>query len=125
MEEAHGDGLGTLLTDDVDRLVEGVDVERDDDLAVGSDALLHLEAQVAVDEGLRRGVEQAVQGGHAHPSQLKDIAEALGGYEGGLRALAFQDGVGGDGGAVDDLFDGLDGDLLLGKELSHALDDAA
>ena len=68
MKEANRHGLCPFLKYDVDRSVEGVHVEREQDFAVRADPLRHLQPQVAVHQGFRGSVEQAVQGRHAHPS---------------------------------------------------------
>ena len=94
MEQTHRHGFRLFLKYDVDRSVEGVHVERNQDFSVRADPLRHLQPQVAVHQGLRGSVEQAVQGRHAHPPQFKDIAEALRRYQGRLRALVLEDGVG-------------------------------
>ena len=77
-------------------------VERGVDLSVMGDALRDLAAQVARDQRLRLFPGEIVEARDADAAQFQDIAEARGGEQAGARAAAFDDGVGGDGGAVHD-----------------------
>ena len=51
-------------------------VERPDDRPVVVDALVHLEAQRALDQRARLVPGQVVQLGHAQAAELEDVAEA-------------------------------------------------
>ena len=55
---------------------------------------------------------------------FEDVAEAFGGDEGGPGALAFDEGIGGKGGAVDEDADIAGGEPGLGEDQADALDDA-
>ena len=75
-------------------------VERRLDLAVGEHALLDLEAQRALDQRHVLLEEEIVGVGPVDAADLVDVAEALGDEQRGLGAGALQDGVDGDGRAV-------------------------
>ena len=76
-------------------------VERDVDLAVGEDALLRFEAQRPLHQRLVLAEEQIIGVRPVDAADLVDVAEALRDDERGLRAGALQDGVDGDGRAVE------------------------
>jgi hypothetical protein len=82
-------------------------VERSLDFAVGQHALLDLEAQRPLDQRLVLVEEQIVGIRPVDAADLVDVAEALGDEERGLGALALQDGIDGDGGAVEKQSSGL------------------
>ena len=75
-------------------------VERRVDLAVGQHPLLDLETQRAFDQRHVLLEEQVVGVGTVDAADLVDVAKALGDQEPGLRPRALEDGVDGDGGAV-------------------------
>ena len=75
-------------------------VERRVDLAVGEHALLDLEAQRALDQRHVLLEEQIVGVRPVDAADLVDVAEAFGDEQRGLGAGALQDGVDGDGRAV-------------------------
>jgi hypothetical protein len=76
-------------------------VERGFDLAVAQHALLDLVAQRPLDQRLVLAEEQIVGVRPVDAADLVDVAEALGDEERGLGARALQDGIDGDGGAVE------------------------
>ena len=105
MEQADGDALhpvgGEPLGDRRDR----VGVKRRQHLAVGADPLVHLVDRAPRHEGARL-VEPEVVGVEAlRAPHDEHVAESAGGDEGGTPALAFEDGVGRDGGRDQDLPD--------------------
>ena len=75
-------------------------VERDQHLAVGAHALLHLEAQRALDQRHVLLEIEIVGVGPVDAADLVDVAEAVGGDQRGLGAGALQHGVDGDRRAV-------------------------
>ena len=75
-------------------------VERRLDLAVGQHALLDLEAQRALDQRLVLLEEQIVGVRPVDAADLVDVAKAFGDEQRGLGAGALEDGVDGDGRAV-------------------------
>ena len=86
-------------------VTELVFVKRKDDPALRVDALGHVETQLARNQRLE-AAGQAPAARPGAPAELEGIAESAGCHQPALRALALQDRVGGDGGAV---HDGLDG----------------
>jgi hypothetical protein len=88
-------------------------------------ALANLTAPPARNERRRALEVEIVEPGEAKPSDLEQIAEALGGQETGPGTAALEDSVGRDGGAVDDLADVARRNAGLGRQLSHAVDDRA
>ena len=83
-------------------------VERDDDPALRVNALGHVEAQLARDQRLEAAGETPVVRPGA-PAKFQGITEPAGGDQPAPRALALQDRIGGDGGAVHDGLDGFGG----------------
>ncbi len=77
-------------------------VERDVDLAVGEHALLRLEAQGTLDQRLMLAEEQIVGVRPVDAADLVDVAEAFGNDERGPGAGPLQNGVDGDGRAVEE-----------------------
>ena len=75
-------------------------VERRHHLAVGAHALLDLEAQRPLDQRHMLLEIQVVGVGPVDAADLIDVAEALGRHQRGLRAGALEDGVDGNGRAV-------------------------
>ena len=95
-------------------------VERHDDLALGVDALVDLQAPLAGDQRLE-GAGHAVGLGPRAPAELEAIAEAARGDQTDLGELALEHGVGGGGGAVDDEVEIGGGDAGLGDGCQHAI----
>ena len=85
-----------------DRGFERGRVERDLDAAVGAHPLAHREPQRARYELLGRGHAEVVAIVLEPLAHLDDVAVALGGQEAKAGALAFEERVGRDRGAVDD-----------------------
>ena len=105
MDEVNDERLAARVAQGGHRVPELVLVERENDPALRVDTLGHVEAQLARNQRL----EAAAQPPAARPgasTELKGVAEPAGCDQPALRALAFQDRVGGDGGAV---HQGLDG----------------
>ena len=93
--------------------------------AVGVDALVDLEAQMARDEWLGHFQEQVVQVVAMFAGDLIGVPKAPGGEQGGTRAFALDDRVGDQGGAVDDVLDVFSGGLGalqgIGENVGHRL----
>ena len=104
----------SLALEGGDEGVDGVFVEREEDFAEVVEAFGDGEAEVAGDKGLGEGDAEVVLVVAALVAEGEDVAEALGGDERGAGALAFDDGVGGEGGAVDEDFDVGGGEVGLG-----------
>ena len=105
VEEADRDRLaagGIQLTGGV---AHGLGIERGDDLAVTVDPLGHLEAELPRNQRIGEGQEQVVNVVALLRPHFEDVAEALGGDQAELGALAFDHGVGDERGAVDDVAD--------------------
>ncbi len=79
----------------------------------------------AAGQGLGLLPGQIVKRGHAKAANFQDIAEAVRGDQSGLDAPAFQNGVGSDGGAVDNLGNCRGGDCAAPEHHRQALGDAA
>jgi hypothetical protein len=75
-------------------------VKRDEDPTGGIDALRHLDPQIARDECLK-APGHAVGIGACAPAELEHIAKPAGSNQPAARSLAFEHGIGGDRGAVD------------------------
>ncbi len=99
-------------------------VERQLDFAVGKHALLDLETQRPLDERLVLAEKQVVGVRPIDATDLVDVAEAFGNKERGLGALALQDGVDGDGGAMQKQPRGFVGTVRFGHSGIDALDQA-
>ena len=82
--------LPDLLRDGADPVL----VERHVHRAVGHDPLVHLVAVAALDQRLRLDPGDVVVAAPVAPLDEGDVAKALGGHVGDLRALALQDCVG-------------------------------
>ena len=106
-------------------LAQGVFVERCQLCAAGVEALRHAKTAVARHEWSGFFKLQVVEGGANLAGDFQHVAEALGGDKAGRRDLAFDDGVGGDCGAVDDVGHVLGGDLLLGEQALHGFHKSA
>ncbi len=106
-EVADRDGLHRLRTQGQHGAAHAVLVERDEDLAPGVEPLADAEPAAARSEERRdlRIHRQVVHARALHAAQLEHVLEALGGEDRGDRALVLEDGVGGDGGAVDEALD--------------------
>ncbi len=101
-EQRHRHGLDTLGLELVDGGGERRLVERHQHFAGGADALTYLDPPSARRQPARR-LRLEIEVVHLPPdlpADLENVAEALGGDEADTRALAFQHGIGRDGGAV-------------------------
>src|SRR6185437_16681517 len=98
-------------------------VELADHRAVGGDALVDLDGVLQRGEGLRLGPDDPARepARHVGTGDLQHLAEALGRDEPDRGALALQDRVGGDGGAVQHLRDVRQGDARLVTDLRDAV----
>ena len=115
VQKADGDGFDAFLAQLAGYLAQGVFVEWCKLCAAGVEALGYAKTAVARHEWARLFKLQVVEGGANLTGDFQHVAEALGGDKAGRRDLAFDDGVGGDRGAVDDISHVLGGDLLLGE----------
>ena len=92
--------LGAALTQATHFLPHRRFVERRHDAASGIDALGHLGPQFARDECLK-APGHAIGIGARAAAELEHVAKPGRGYQPAARSLAFEDGVGGNRGAVD------------------------
>ena len=103
VEKTDGEGLDA----GGDQLVGGRQhaglVQGQDHTAIGGDPLAHLQPVAAWNQGGRLVPGEIVEIGGAHPADLQNVAKATGGQQPGDSALALQDGVGADRGAMQDL----------------------
>ena len=100
------------------RLVEGA-VHR----PVGEPSLRYLEAQRALDEGLRMIEVDVVDPGAGLAADLEEVAEPLAGDEGDLAAAALDERVRADGRAVGEVRDLRRREPFRGQHLSDPVDD--
>ena len=103
------DRFGAQLGTD---LAQALAIEGQVDAPVGQHALGQIKAQLPFCQGCRFFQRQVVHIVAAFDTDFDGIAEAGGGDQGGLRAFALDQGVGDEGGAVDDVADG--GGRVLG-----------
>ena len=104
MEVAHRDRFDAGGADALGRGAHIRFVKGAEHLAARPRALVDLESKLPRHERWRALVERLVQVRHPHPPQLQHVAEPARGEQCGRRALAFEDCVGRDGAAVQQLF---------------------
>ena len=121
VEQADRDGLDAQLAQSLRELPDLVVPQRPEHLPAGAHPLVHLEAQLALDERRRLRPEEVVQVRHAHAAQLEHVAEPSGRQERRPGAAALEDGVRRDGGAVHDLFEACG--FAVAEELADPRDD--
>jgi hypothetical protein len=80
---------------------QGGGVQRQQDIALGADALRRFKAPLFRDERLWFLRDQGIKVRPVLAANRQHVGKALGGDEGGTRPAPFQQGVGGDGAAVD------------------------
>ena len=100
-EQADGHGLRARRPDALRRALDLGFVQGGDDRAVRTHPARNAEAQLAGHDVRRAAVGQVVEPGPVLAADLDDVREPLVGHQGGGHPRAFQDGVGGHGGAVD------------------------
>ena len=125
VDQADRDRLDVLGEQRVDDALGIGGIERAFDIALVVDALVHDLAQIALDQRQRLGPGQVVEPRHPQGADLQHVAEALGGDQADARALALEDRVRRDGGAVADFLDRGARQSGLGKQLGEAVDDGA
>ncbi len=124
MEKADGHGLHVFVAQLLGQTLQGGFIERHQNIAIGGQALLNREAQGSRHQGHGAVNHQVIMIEAFFVALFENIAEALGGDEGGLGALSFDQGIGGKGGAVNEHADvgGLYSRLFQDK--ADAFDDA-
>ncbi len=125
MDERHRDGFDPLLVQPLGDRPDGCLVEGETHLAVHVHALRHGEAKAAADH--RPGLldEDVVLVEPALVGDLDDVAEALGGDQGDPGALALDDRVRRQRGAVHEHLDVGECAACLGKHAARAFDDGS
>src|SRR5262249_55306208 len=109
---------GSAFFDGRNRPIDACNVERPDNLAVMSHALVHLINVPAGDER-SGGVQIEIVGGVTRlPANDKDIAKSTRRDQCGLASSPLENGVGGDGCRMQDELDILRCDLALTKKLA-------
>ena len=91
-----------------------------DDLAMGADALVDFEAHGALDQVAGLDPVQVEGAGADHALDAEDIAESTGGDEADVGPAALDEEIGADGGAVDEIGDGVEVDTGLGEDVEDA-----
>src|SRR5262249_28558941 len=104
VNEADRDRLNLFGEERINGALRVGRIERALDRAPMIDALVDYLAQVALDRRLRFGRADVIEARHAQGADLQDVPEPLGGDEADQRALALEDGVGGDRSAVANFF---------------------
>ncbi len=107
VEQAHGNRLHLLGQKRGHGSLGVVAIQRLLDTTLVVDALGHRLSQISLDQRLGLGPGHVVEPGHAQGANLQDVAEALRRDQAYPCPLAFQDRVGGNGGAVPDFLDGV------------------
>jgi hypothetical protein len=110
VEEADGDGLHAPAGQVRDLSPRLVEVERHEDPAVAARPLAELPAPVPRYEGLGEAEEEIVDVVALLDPHLERVPESPGGQEPQVGAVALDDGVGDEGGAVDEEADLAEGD---------------
>ena len=100
VQQADGDGLGAHLPDRFDGLVQRRRGQGAFHAAIGAHPLGNAQAALPRDQRLGALLPQAVDVAPGVAADLQHVAEPVGRQQHAAGQLAFQDGVGGDGGAV-------------------------
>ena len=103
VQKAHGHGRHAFGDETPDRLARVVDVERHEHVAAMVDALGHFPAPAPAHQRRRLLPGDVIEPIRAHAADLEHITKSTCGDESRPGALALEDGVGGDRGAVHDL----------------------
>ena len=122
VDERHRDRLHSRVAELRGERVEVEAVERPDHRPVRREPFGDLEPQVARNEGrgpLPLGIEQPAHE-PAALADFQDVSKPLRGDESGAGALAFEEGVGGDGRAVHERDDRPRGNPERGQRIEHA-----
>ena len=120
MQEADGDDGGAAVVDEAGEAVHFLFVDRLKNRARGIEPLGDSEGQVRVHKRRPWRNEDVVELGARLPPDLQDVFEPARSDQCHSRALAFQHGVGGHGGAMNDV----EGRGLAG-EVSNAVENRA
>src|SRR5262245_29616139 len=113
VNEAHGDRFELLRGNAGDRLLQRLPVEWADYRAAVVEPFRHLETPAASHQWRRTLLIHIVKAHQPQPADLEQVSEALGRNQPGSRAAPFDDSVGRDGRAVDQLFHAVPGDARL------------
>ena len=125
VEQADRDRDDLLLRQGPGDLVDSGLVEGRQLAAARVQPLPDLEAQVARHQGPRLLEMDVVERRPDLAADLQHVAEALRGDERGARGLAFDQGVGGDGGAVHEVGDGVRRDAGVGQDAFDRVEEAS
>ena len=122
VDEADRHRLASGFPDACGEPSEGVGIEPGEDAAVRRDPLPDLEPPIPGDQRLRPDELDVEQPADQPPrtADLDGVAEPLGGHQRGLRALAFQQRVGRDGGPVHEDVDRGGVDAEFAQRVQHA-----
>ena len=123
VEQADGDGVDVRPPHPLDHVPGRPGLQRRQHLAGVEHALLHFEAEPPGYQRLGPPHPPVVQHRPVLPSDQQHVAEAGGGYQGGARPLPLQQGIDGDGGAVDEEADAGGVEAVAVDEQADALRD--
>lgn len=123
VHEADRDRFDPVARQRAGNLAQPSFVERQEPLAAGVDPLAHFVAQMARHDRGRTLERQIIEVVARLVAHLEDVAEALGRDEADLGALALDDGVGHQRGAVDDAVELDDRPACLAQQALRAGDD--
>ena len=101
-EKENGHGFDAVFTQGLKDVRKRGEIERGENGAVGGDAFGEFEAEVTGDEAGGAAGKEVVETGAVLAADLEDIPEAGGGDDRGFGAFAFEQRVGGHGGAVEE-----------------------
>ena len=110
VQEGNRECLDPFRDEAIDRLAERILIERTQHRASRVDALIGLGAQMARHERLRLFEEEVIKIVANFVTHLQDVTESLGGDQADLGALALDDGVGDERGAMNDVVEPADVD---------------
>ena len=120
VDETDGDRLDLLLDQPLGKPIEGLEVDRHQDLSPGTRALIDLETQAPLDQWLRLAEAQVVESRRTEPTELENVAESPGGEQRDPAPLALDHGVGGHRRAVSKFAEVGGGDRAFAQQLEDA-----
>src|SRR5262249_48387402 len=123
VDQANRDRLDAFGQQRVDGVFGVLGIERTLDGSGVVDALVHGLAQVALDQRRRFLPGAVVEARRAQRPDFQDVAESFRGDQPDLGALVLEDGVGGDRGAVADLFDLVAGEAGFAQRFVKPVDE--
>ena len=125
VKEAHRNGFDVRCAQLVDCRIHGREIERFQYGAACVQPFAHAEAKGALDQRLRLAPANVVRQRDTDPAQLQHVAETLGRQQRGARALALENGVGGNRRGMHHFGDIVAGNVRLGAVFGDTVHDCA